>query len=388
MGIINFQTGTFQFHVDPNFNYQLNRAVILSNGSIDEIQNIAAKIVDIPTWIKELQALADSAKKEHREENALAYIRAAEFFMNESNPNKETFYREYKELYYKVHDSLIVSNDIKRYNVPYDNGFLPVCCATPEKECLGIILIHGGFDSYMEDFLPLLIFYKQLGFSVYLFEGPGQGECRHTHNLPFTPDWHRPIGAVLDYFNLDNVALIGISLGSMLALRAAAYEKRIERVVAWTVMENFFDVILSTRPKAIRNVINMLIKTRAKGIINILASVMIQKEPYVAWGIEQGKYVFGKQSAYDFLTEIKKYNLKSISDSITQDVLILGAANDHFIPLSMYKEQIDCLTKARSLTFRIFTQKENAENHCNIGNMPLVLNTIAHWICPGGLDHD
>ncbi|HPB84091.1 MAG TPA: alpha/beta hydrolase, partial [Spirochaetota bacterium] len=65
---------------------------------------------------------------------------------------------------------------------------------------------------------------------------------------------------------------------------------------------------------------------------------------------------------------------------ITQDFLLLAAARDHFIPLHFYKQEIDALTNVSSLTFRLFTERESAHNHCNAGNPALVLDTIASWI--------
>ena len=32
------------------------------------------------------------------------------------------------------------------------------------------------------------------------------------------------------------------------------------------------------------------------------------------------------------------------------------------------------------LTFRLFTDKEDAQNHCNVGNGKLVLDNICSWI--------
>jgi len=34
--------------------------------------------------------------------------------------------------------------------------------------------------------------------------------------MPLTADWHRPVAAVLDYFGLDDVTLLGFSLGGCL----------------------------------------------------------------------------------------------------------------------------------------------------------------------------
>lgn len=41
---------------------------------------------------------------------------------------------------------------------------------------------------------------------------------------------------------------------------------------------------------------------------------------------------------------------------------------------------IDSLTNVKSLTYRMFTTKENAASHCNTGNPKLVLDTIISWI--------
>ena len=44
------------------------------------------------------------------------------------------------------------------------------------------------------------------------------------------------------------------------------------------------------------------------------------------------------------------------------------------------KEQIEALTCARSVESRLFTAKEHADHHCQIGNTKLVLDTILDWI--------
>ncbi len=62
----------------------------------------------------------------------------------------------------------------------------------------------------------------------------------HTYGHAMTHEWEKPTSVVLDYFKVDEVTLIGISLGGYLAVRAAAFEPRIKRVVTWDVMYAFF----------------------------------------------------------------------------------------------------------------------------------------------------
>jgi len=64
------------------------------------------------------------------------------------------------------------------------------------------------------------------------FEGPGQGAALEDHGLPMIPEWERPVAAVLDHYRLDDVTIVGESLGGGLVIRAAAFEPRISRVVS------------------------------------------------------------------------------------------------------------------------------------------------------------
>jgi pimeloyl-ACP methyl ester carboxylesterase len=82
---------------------------------------------------------------------------------------------------------------------------------------------------------------------VYLFEGPGQGGVMRIQGKHFTYKWEEQVKAILDFFKLDDVTIIGASLGGMLAPRAAAFEKRIIRVIAWSIFPNFMDILISTQ---------------------------------------------------------------------------------------------------------------------------------------------
>ncbi len=61
-------------------------------------------------------------------------------------------------------------------------------------------------------------------------------------------------------------------------------------------------------------------------------------------------------------------------------MLILGANGDHFIDYTMIGQEINMLKNVKSLTFRLFTEKEDAQNHCNVGNGQLAIDVICDWI--------
>ncbi len=106
----------------------------------------------------------------------------------------------------------------------------------------------------------------------------------------------------------------------------------------------------------------------------------MEKDPLAKWGIKHGMHNMGVDSAYEYLAKADRFQITNIAHLIDQDFLLMGASRDHFIPVEFYKTEIDHLTNVQSMTFRLFTEKENAGNHCNAGNTKLAMDTIMEWI--------
>jgi pimeloyl-ACP methyl ester carboxylesterase len=375
-----FKTGLLQLHGDPNFNYQLNRTVMWSGGDAGELGAIAAGIHDPASWAREMVKLGDAALARSRTVQAIACLRMAEFFMFDGDPGKTRMYERARGLFY-AHFADHFKKSIRIERVPFEKGFLPVWVSSPgTKKTRDVILLHGGNDSYIEEFLPLVLYLKSLGFAVYLFEGPGQGEVLRLQGITFTPEWEKPAGAVLDAFGLEDVTIVGVSLGGMLAPRAAAFEKRIRRVVAWSIMPDFLDVLVSTRKKPVRLALRAVLSLRLRRLANLMARQQMRRNPMAHWGLGHGMHNFGVKTPYDYLRKAGTFRMTDVAHLIDQDFLLLGAQNDHFIPVEFYKKVLDGLTGVRSLTYRLFTDREMAGNHCNAGNTKLALNTIVRWI--------
>jgi pimeloyl-ACP methyl ester carboxylesterase len=108
-----------------------------------------------------------------------------------------------------------------------------------------------------------------------------------------TPEWERPVKKIIDHYELDDLTLVGLSLGAMLAPRAAAFEPRVKRVVAWGVLPNFLDVIMSTRPQVLQQLAKVAIRLRLKLAVNLSSNREMAGDPLAEWGIRHGMYVFG-----------------------------------------------------------------------------------------------
>ena len=50
------------------------------------------------------------------------------------------------------------------------------------------MVIHGGYDSIAQEFLVFLPYFQGMGYNVYLFEGPGQGEVLMRYDVRMTSD--------------------------------------------------------------------------------------------------------------------------------------------------------------------------------------------------------
>ncbi len=61
-------------------------------------------------------------------------------------------------------------------------------------------------------------------------------------------------------------------------------------------------------------------------------------------------------------------------------ILLMAGSKDQYVPLSMLPDQLMALTAAHSVTARVFTEAESAQNHCQIGNMGLALKVILGWL--------
>jgi len=203
-----------------------------------------------------------------------------------------------------------------------------------------------------------------------------QGSALKKYGLPLNIEWEKPVKAVLDYFKADDVTLLGVSMGGWLSIRAAAFEPRIKRVIAWSVS---FDVIQYTNILW-RKIAKLMLNKFRKFTNNSMVKKMKKNLEY-SWFVNNLMYITKKEvpiEAFDVLLQFNEENLHS--DLVRQDVLILTGKEDHMVPFKMHDLQVKALTGARSVTPRVFTREEQAQNHSQMGNIGLALDEIINWI--------
>lgn len=114
--------------------------------------------------------------------------------------------------------------------------------------------------------------------------------------------------------------------------------------------------------------------------MNALLRRKMNKDPLAEWGITQGQHVLGVSSPYQYLASLAQYVTADVSGGVRADALLLAGAEDHYAPLTQLADQINTLTAARSVTARVFTRDEQAQNHVQAGNIALSVQVILDWL--------
>jgi alpha-beta hydrolase superfamily lysophospholipase len=348
-------------------------------GMLDEMRSAAPRIANYRDWKREFLALAENAAGEGHILRAGFYFRAADFFMRTDDPDRSNA----RERFLGAMRSVYGLDQLGRHEVPYAadgvKGSLPAYRFTPSRP-KGTIVFFGGFDSYIEELTSAFFYLRDAGYEVVAFEGPGQGGALNDAGLHMTTEWHEPVKAVLDYFKLDHVTLAGLSMGGCLVMRAAAFEPRVDRVVAYDVYPDALDTTLRQVKPVQRGLLKVLLKLRAAPVVNAIARRVAKKSPIAQWGIETGMHVTGSSSPYGYFQSTKAFVTADVSALIKQDVLLLAGSEDHLVPMAHFYHQIKTLKNARSITARLFTKSDNAQSHCQVGNYGLAFRTIVNWL--------
>lgn len=367
-----FPVGYRRFHRDQLFNFQLNRPYSFGYARAGDLETAGRRIRSFADWKREMTALAARAASEGRVLNAAFYYRAAEFYAFPGDPDKARLYDAFSEHFYRA----ISADAVERIRVPYGGADLHGLIVKPDGPARGDVVLHGGYDSFIEEFYSLMRYLAAHGYRVVGFDGPGQGATRRKAGLPLDYRWEHPVRAVLDHLGLADVTLIGISMGGYFAVRAAALEPRVSRVVA---SGHAYDYRKVARPPA--TAILTFFHDHFRDFTNRLSMWKIGQGGMEAWNISHLMYVLGvdePMAAFEFALELNETNLRA--DRVRQDVLLLASRDDHFIPFRLHREQVRRLTAARSVTERVFTEADQAQNHCQVGNMGLALRVIRDWL--------
>jgi 2,6-dihydroxypseudooxynicotine hydrolase len=110
------------------------------------------------------------------------------------------------------------------------------------------VILIGGANSNMINMHAVSDYYLDRGMATIGLDGPGQGEFRaRTGRALVVRDYDKALGAVADWAQSDNgidgkrIGIYGRATGSLLAIHAAATDKRFKAIVAHPAAFDFSD---------------------------------------------------------------------------------------------------------------------------------------------------
>ncbi len=370
--LIRFPVGFERFHRRSFINYQLNRAHSLGYADPADLWGAASAIRSRRDCVPVFEELTDRTVRSGRLRHATSYWRLCEFFTPPEDPEKVARYQRYRDLF----DAAFRGSGAVREEIAYAGGVLPSYrMPAVGGRARATVLLHGGFDSLIEEFFAIWQRLAASGYDVIAYEGPGQGGARALGGLTFDHDWEKPVGAVLDHYHVRSAALVGISMGGYWALRAAAHEPRIDRVVAWPAVYDWLRLV----PEPLRDPTRVMLRRRRFMRFSIRLRALLS--PTLHQVVHQVMYLLDSDDplvAADWFLAMNPAHL--CSDRVTQDVLLMCGEHDAFQPPKLTRAQAEALSSARSVTVRTFTEAEHADQHCQMGNLALACDVLISWL--------
>ena len=372
--ISRFPVGFYQLHPNVSLNFQMNRFYgwVGEAQMLDELRAAGPRIASYADWTREMLELSDKALADGRRLPAAYYSRAGQFFLTPDDPRYQPALQRFLDIV--LADNAVAPDD--HHMVPYQQGHLSAYRFTPAQP-RGTVVVFGGYDSYIAEWLPAAYAFRDAGLDTVIFDGPGQGTALDA-GTPMTPDWHLPVAAILDYFGLAGITLMGFSLGGCLVIRAAAHEPRVARAIAFDILTDFFEVTL--RSAGAFGAIAAHLGQIPAPLVNAVVAAAAKKDLLAAWGLAQGERVTGAATPAGLFQAYRQYRTDDVSPLVTQDVLLMAGTKDHYVPFPMLGQQLLTLTAAHSVTARAFTEAEHAQSHCQTGNTGLAIKVILDWL--------
>ena len=191
----------------------------------------------------------------------------------------------------------------------------------------------------------------------------------------------KPTGAVLDEYLRTHprpakTVLVGMSMGGYLAPRAAAFDKRIDGVVAFDVFFDYGAISSRSVPPG-----TFWFGRHGMGfVLNAIAKLKAVFSPSLRWALQNSQWVMGKRDPLEVVEALRAYTLQGVAQRIECDVLIFAGEEDHFVPFEQLKQFESSLTQARSVAAVSYDRESGGAEHCQFGAVTLWHAALFDWL--------
>jgi dienelactone hydrolase len=313
------------------------------------------------------------------------YYRSADFYLhgNPSDPRIAHAYARARECFRRaiaLPDPIAAPVEIPYEGTVLHGYFYPANLAGPRPT----LIMHSGFDGTCEEMHWFgASAGRERGYNILTFDGPGQPAALHSDGLVFRPDWEHVVTPVLDWVlqrpgvDPDRVALLGASMGGLLAPRAAAFEHRLAACVAFDGVYDLGLTVTRAMPGD-RADAEAALRADSAPELDAMIDELMAADPNIRWAATHGQYAMGVDSPRAFFAAYLDYTLADgIAEQIACPTLVCEAATDIFFE-GQPQLLFDHLTCPK--TFVAFTDAEGAGAHCQAGASRLACARIYDWL--------
>jgi alpha-beta hydrolase superfamily lysophospholipase len=367
-----------------------------------EVLAAASRITagDYDSWYDAWNGMADRVAKEASEQlahghlvsardsflRATTYYQSSEFFLH-GQPGDPRIARAYKlsvDCYKQT--AKLQDPRIEPVEIPYEHTTLPGYFHHAGKPgTRPTLIMHTGFDGSVEEMhVSGARAAVERGYNVLAFDGPGQYGPLHREGLVFRPDWEKVVTPVVEFalgrpeVDPKRLALMGISLGGVLAPRAAAFEKRLAALIANDGLYDFSAAMRLTVPPDKWDVLVKALNMEEAPRVDEMLAAQMKHSPTARWSFLHGMWATGAKSPRAFIAKMLDYNVRDgVAEAITCPTLVCDPESDLFFK-GQPQELYDHLTCRK--TFIRFTAAEGAGAHCQVGASRVSFARMFDWL--------
>ena len=370
------------------FDLQLNRSLgpILDRPGMDRLTTSVLPHIRSTSQITQFaHRLAAHFDSEGDAAAAWRLYFLAAFYLPEHDPSKRHFIDAASRNFDTSHSHLAM----RRHTIPYKGGSLTAIRwqADPDDrarfpDAPSTLVMMNGFDGYAEEIMGFAEYFPCRPFDIITFDGPGQGHTALA-GIPLEPRWELPTTTVLDYFDLDSAAALGLSFGGYLVMRAAAHVPRISHVVAFDMMYRLLDGLTLPLPRPLRPIADAVARNpRPAWLIDAALRVAPRFSAELAWKLQQASHLTGLSRPSEILRAFGDYTMKPLEGLIHQPCLVLAGEADQYVPIERLADVRQVLANAASLDVRVFHEAEDPDmaQHCQIGDLNRAFTIMGDWL--------
>jgi pimeloyl-ACP methyl ester carboxylesterase len=384
------------------FSFRFMRILALAGTGGSEVNECylvleKAKKNNDQSWIKEWATMAGKLERAAEQSikagqafnarqqylRASSYYQVAMFSLSPADERLFTYLAKSRELFHKA--SKLFSPQIEIVDIPFGDARLPAYFMSGGEGKRPTLLVINGGDSTNEEMIHFIGFAAtQRGWNCVVFEGPGQWSALQLNpGLVMTVDYEKPVKAVVDYLLLRNdidpekIVLYGLSLSSLLAARAVAYEKRISACI----LNGGPVVDVNEAWEAVRP---PFVKKTIPGVWDFLFGIVMKFSAQFAGLVNHFMWSFGVSSLREVLEAFVPFNIRGLAPMIHCPTLILEgeaeyAQTDRKTALSAIRfiSELTCSTTIHEFGI----DKDGwAASHCQIGGVSAASVVIFDWL--------